>query len=72
MQERTALHITTIGACDVSKRARRKQRKHKDRIAKERKRRAAGMRPRAEYEDSSIAAKARAEGVSRMTIYRRQ
>jgi hypothetical protein len=70
--QRTALGLTTIGACNFSKRARKQQRKHRDRMAKERKRRASGVLSRAEYEANSMAAKARAEGVSRMTIYRRR
>ena len=71
-QQRTILGITTIGACDLSRAQRRKQRKQKDRIAKERNRRASGVLARTEYEANSTAAKARAEGVSRMTIYRRK
>ena len=70
--QRTALGLTTIGACNFSKRARKQQRKHRDRMAKERKRRAIGVLSRAEYEANSMAAKAREEGVSRMTIYRRK
>jgi hypothetical protein len=70
--QRTALGLTTIGACNFSKRARKQQREHRDRMAKERKRRASGVLSRAEYEANSVAAKARAEGVSRMTIYRRR
>ena len=71
-QQRTLLGITTIGACDFSKRQRKQQRKHKARMRKERMRRAGGVLARAEYEANSVAAKARAEGVSRMTIYRRR
>jgi hypothetical protein len=70
--QREAVGITTIGSVNVGKRARTVLRKHRDRKAKEAKRRAAGMRPRAEYENGSVAAVARAEGVSRMTIYRRK
>jgi len=69
--QRQALRLTTIGSVNVKRRARKEQRKRHDRLAKERKRRATGVRPRAEYEANSMAAKARAEGVSRMTIYRR-
>lgn len=69
---RQALGLTTIGATDVGKRARRVLRQRRDRMAKETKRRANGVLARAEYEGNSIAAKARAEGVSRMTIYRRR
>jgi len=70
--QRRALHLTTIGSVNVKKRARKELRKRRDRIAKERKRRASGVQARAEYEANSTAAKARAEGVSRMTIYRRK
>jgi hypothetical protein len=70
--QRQALRLTTIGSVNVKKRARKELRKHRDRIAKERKRRASGVLSRAEYEANSMAAKARAEGVSRMTIYRRK
>jgi hypothetical protein len=46
---------------------------HDSKIADQRqRRRLQGMRPRAEYEASSVAAEARAEGVSRWTIYRRR
>jgi hypothetical protein len=70
--ERQALHLTTIGSVNVSKRARKALRRDRNLMAKERKRRKLGARPRAEYEANSIAAQARAEGVSRMTIYRRK
>src|SRR5262249_60936915 len=70
--QRQTLHLTTIGSVNVKKRARKELRKRDDRLAKERKRRASGVRARTEYEANSIAAKARAEGVSRMTIYRRK
>jgi len=70
--QRQALHLTTIGSVNVKKRARRALRRRRDRLNKERKRRASGVRARAEYEANSTTAKARAEGVSRMTIYRRR
>ncbi len=70
--QRQALRLTTIGSVDVKKLARKVLRKRCDRLAKERKRRARGVQARAKYEANSIAAKARAEGVSRMTIYRRK
>src|SRR5262249_21291674 len=69
---RQELRITTIGCIDITKRGRKALRKRQDKRAKERRRRAAGVRLRAEYEANSIAAQARAEGVSRMTIYRRR
>jgi hypothetical protein len=70
--QRQALRLTTIGSVNVKKRARKELRKRRDRMAKKRKRRASGVLSRAEYEANSTAAKARAEGVSRMTIYRRK
>jgi hypothetical protein len=70
--KRQALGLTTIGSINVGRRARRELRKRKDRLYRERKRRAAGIRPREQFEASSIAAQAKSEGVSRMTIYRRR
>jgi hypothetical protein len=68
-RERTILKITTIGACDFSKAQRRKQRKHKDRLYQERKRRDVGAQPQSEslsatkpWEDMNM---------SRRTWYRR-
>jgi hypothetical protein len=69
---RKAERITTIGSMDVNKHARKALRKQKDRSYQERKRRARKVQPRALYEANSVAAQARAEGVSRMTIYRRK
>jgi DNA invertase Pin-like site-specific DNA recombinase len=46
--QRQALRLTTIGSIDVKKRARKELRKRRDRIARERKRRALGMRPQSE------------------------
>jgi hypothetical protein len=70
--QRQALHLTTIGSVNVKKCARKELRKRRDRLNKESKRRANGALARAEYEANSTAARARAEGVSRMTIYRRR
>jgi hypothetical protein len=70
--QRQALRLTTIGSVNVKKRARKELRKRRDRLTKESKRRASGVLARVEYEANSAAAKARAEGVSRMTIYRRK
>jgi hypothetical protein len=70
--QRQALRLTTIGSIDVKKRARKELRKRKDRLYREHKRRGNGVQARLNYEANSIAAKARAEGVSRMTIYRRR
>jgi hypothetical protein len=46
--QRQALGITTIGSINVGKRARKELRKRKDRLAKERRRRAQGARHRSE------------------------
>jgi hypothetical protein len=59
---RETLKITTIGRVNVSKQARKVLRRDRNLLAKERKRREQGAKPRAEYEANSIAAKARAEG----------
>jgi hypothetical protein len=47
-EQRQKLRLTTIGSINVKKRARKELRKRLDRLAKEAKRRAAGMRPQAE------------------------
>jgi hypothetical protein len=70
-KQRQALHLTTIGSIDVGRRARKELRKLRARKALAARRRANGTRARAEYEANSTAAKARAQGVSRTTIYRR-
>jgi hypothetical protein len=46
--QRQDLRLTTIGSVDVKKRARKELRKRCDRVAKEAKRRALGMRPQSE------------------------
>jgi hypothetical protein len=67
--QREKLGIQTIGSIDVKKRARKEMRKRQDRLAKERKRRAAGMRPQSE---SLSATKPWGElGMSRAAWYRR-
>jgi hypothetical protein len=71
-QHRQALRLTTIGSVNVGKRARKELHKLRARKALAAKRRATGVLARAEYEANSIAAVARTEGVSRMTIYRRR
>jgi hypothetical protein len=68
--QRQALGLTTIGAIDVGKRARLELRKRKDRLAKERKRRAAGARPQAQ--SLSRTEPWKAEGISRASWYRRR
>jgi hypothetical protein len=70
--QRQRLRLKTIGSVDVNKHARKDIRRIRDKVKKEWKRRANGVQPRAEYELNSTAAIARAQGVSRMTIYRRR
>jgi hypothetical protein len=67
--QRQALRLTTIGSVNVGKRARKEMRKRRDRLAKEAKRRAAGMRP----QSASLSATKpwRELGMSRATWYRR-
>ena len=73
MALRQQLGLTTIGACDVSKRKRkaivRKEKRARDRDTQETRRRAAGAVPRADYVERSVAQIARLAGVSRKTIY---
>jgi hypothetical protein len=59
----------TIGSIDVGKRARKVLRQRKDRMYRERKRRAAGMRPQSE--SLSVTKPWRAVNMSRRTWYRR-
>jgi len=72
MQERTVLNIRTIDAVDATKEQRAKiakQRRNERRMAK---RRAQGVRPRAEYENQRGKPKPwETEGCSRATWYRR-
>jgi hypothetical protein len=67
--QRQALRLTTIGSVNVKKRARKELRKRRDRIAKEQKRRALGMRKQSE----SLSATKPWEklGMSRAAWYRR-
>jgi hypothetical protein len=53
---RQQLGLTTIGSINVPKRARKELRKLRNRRGQERRRRAAGSRPRAEYEANSLSA----------------
>jgi hypothetical protein len=55
-EQRQRLGLTTIGSVNVKKVARRELRRRNNRLAKEAKRRAKGMRPRAEYEANSLSA----------------
>jgi hypothetical protein len=68
-EQRQALHLTTIGSVNVGRRARKELRKRSDRLAKERLRRARGMRP----QSTSLSATKpwRKEGMSRAAWYRR-
>jgi hypothetical protein len=67
--QRQALCLTTIGSVDVSKRARKVLRRDRDILAKEAKRRAAGMRPHSE--SLSATQPWRKLGMSRAAWYRR-
>lgn len=77
LQERTALGLKTIGACDVSAEDRkalaRDAKRLRDRTRQERKRKSEGRKDRASYVAASISAAKpwEAEGVSRRTWYRR-
>jgi hypothetical protein len=72
--QRQALGIRTIGSIDVKKGARRVLRQRKDRLYRERKRRAAGARLRAEYEANSLSRIKPwlAQGISRSTWERKR
>jgi hypothetical protein len=63
--QRQALGIKTIGSINVGRRARKELRKRRDRLAKEAKRRAVGMRPQSQ--SLSATEPWRALGVSRRT-----
>jgi hypothetical protein len=65
---RQALRLTTIGSVNVGKRARKELRKRQDRLAKEAKRRVAGMRPQSE--SLSATKPWRELGMSRAAWYR--
>jgi hypothetical protein len=67
--QREKLGIQTIGSIDVKKRARKELRKRRDRLAKEAKRRVAGMRPQSE--SLSATKPWRELGMSRAAWYRR-
>jgi hypothetical protein len=67
--QRQALGLTTIGSVNVGKRARKEMRKRRVRLAKEAKRRVAGMRPQSE--SLSATQPWRELSMSRRTWYRR-
>ena len=72
--ERERLGIRTIGSVDVTKETRLEMSRQK-RVKRQRlRRRAAGVKPRAEYEAKSLSRKKpwEAEGISRAQWYRRQ
>ena len=66
---RNKLKIRTIGSIDVKKRARMEIRRVRDKVKRQNKRRAEGVRPRDEYEANSLSRTQpwRALGVSRRT-----
>jgi hypothetical protein len=70
---RQTLSLKTIGAVNMLKEARKEIRRVRDKVAKEKKRRAAGVQPRAKYEAYSLSATQpwRELGMSRRTWYRR-
>jgi len=69
---RQRLRLTTIGSINVGTQARKELRKRRNRLTKESKRRALGMRPRAQYEASSLSQTRPWErfGMSRRQWYR--
>jgi hypothetical protein len=71
---RQRLRITTIGAIDVGERTRKELRRRQNRRAHEQRRRANGVRPRAEYRATSRTAIKpwEAAGMSRRTWYRKR
>jgi hypothetical protein len=71
--ERTALKLTTIGACDVSKAERLRRRKERHRAAQQARRRARGDIPREQYlaQSASRTKPWEALGISRRTWERR-
>jgi hypothetical protein len=72
--ERRRLRITTIGAVDRTKAERIADRKRRKRLIERARRRARGVRPRAEYQRSSVS-RAKpwlALGISRRTWYRQR
>lgn len=73
-KQRDRLKLRTIGAFDVSKKARKRRRKEKARARLERLRRAKGAIPRAMYIANSLTKSKpwRAEGIDRATWYRRR
>ena len=72
-EQRRRLGLTTIGSIDVKKRARKELRRRRNRRAHEQRRRANGVRPRAEYRATSRTAIKpwEAAGMSRRTWYRK-
>lgn len=72
--ERRRLHITTIGAVDMTKAERAQRRQERKRQRKQRRRREQGAKPRAEYEAKSLSRTKpwEVEGISRRTWERRR
>jgi hypothetical protein len=73
-EQRAMLGITTIGSIDEGKAARLKRRREQQRARKEAIRRAAGIKPRKQYENQSAETDQpwHREGISRRTWYRRR
>jgi hypothetical protein len=69
-RDRARLKITTIGACDLSKKQREDLRRQRDRLYQQQKRRAAGARPRSQ--SLSQTRPWEAEQISRRTWERRR
>lgn len=72
IEERRGAGLTTIGALGETSADRKRRRKEREAERKAAVRAAAGRKSRAELALTSVAAKAREEGVSRSTLYRRQ
>jgi hypothetical protein len=72
--DREKLKITSIGSKDIGKQARKELRKRANRIYLERRRRAQGIKPRAEYQANSLSQTKpwKAEGISRRSWYRKR
>jgi hypothetical protein len=71
---RQRLGLTTIGSINVGTQARKELRERRNRITKERKRRALGMKPRTQYEANSLSQTRPWErlGMSRRQWYRKR
>jgi hypothetical protein len=72
--QRQKLRLTTIGSTNVKKADRKEIRRVRDKVKRRQKRRAAGVRPRSEYEANSLSRSQpwRTMGMSRAAWYRRK